>query len=190
MDILKFYNEFKYPKLILLGISIVIAYLLFRSFWFQHFVQNLGSLSYLGIFIAGMLFSFGFTTPFAIAFFITIDGGVNIFDAALIGGFGALISDMIIFELIRFDFMDEFTRIRHFHIFKTFNNVFTKSISFRIRTYITLVLAGIIIASPLPDEIGVAMLAGFTEVNRKIFATISYIFNTLGIFLIIFLSSL
>ena len=44
---------------------------------------------------------------------------------------------------------------------------------------------GILIASPLPDEIGVIMLAGLTKINFKILAIISFILNTLGILIIL-----
>lgn len=174
----------------MLIISITASYILFNTFTFQHFVHGLNAYSYLGIFIAGMLFTFGFSAPFAVAFFVAINGDVNIIDAALVGGFGAFIGDIIIFNLIRFSFMDELTRIKHFHMFQTFNRIFQKNILFRIRTYLTLVLAGIIIASPLPDEIGVAMLAGFTEVNEKAFAVISFILNSMGILVILLLASM
>src|SRR3989344_289257 len=82
----------------------------FHNDFVQSIVISLGELSYLGIFIAGLFFSFGFTTPFAIGFFLTV-GAENIFIAALIGGCGALISDILIFKLIRFSFMDEFKRL-------------------------------------------------------------------------------
>jgi uncharacterized membrane protein YdjX (TVP38/TMEM64 family) len=190
VNIIETYKNFKFSKLVGMLVCIILAYAMFNTFAFQHFVANLNDLSYLGIFIGGMLFSFGFTAPFAVAFFISIVPSVNFVDAALIGGFGALIADLIIFEVIRFSLMDEFQRIRSYHLFRTFDKAYKRSIPFRLRTYIAVVLAGIIIASPLPDEIGVTMLAGFTEIKRSTFVIISFLLNSLGIAIVLFLGSL
>lgn len=190
VNITQIYKGFKFPKLVGMLICIILAYVLFHTFAFQNFATNLGSSIYLGIFLAGMLFSFGFTAPFAVAFFVSIVPYTNFADAVLIGGFGALIADLIIFEVIRFSLMDEFQRIRGYHLFRTFDKVYERSIPFRLRTYITVVLAGIIIASPLPDEIGVTMLAGFREIKRSTFAIISFLLNSVAIAVVLFLGSL
>ena len=47
--------------------------------------------------------------------------------------------------------------------------------------------AGILIASPLPDEAGVTMLAGLTKISVKSLALISFILNTLGIIILLIL---
>jgi uncharacterized membrane protein YdjX (TVP38/TMEM64 family) len=190
VNITQIYKGFKFPKLIGMLVCIILAYIMFHTFTFQNFATNLGDSVNLGIFIAGMLFAFGFTAPFAVAFFVAVAPYTNLVDAAFIGGFGALIADLVIFEVIRFSLMDEFQRIRGYHLFRTFDKAYKRSVPFRLRTYITVVLAGIIIASPLPDEIGVTMLAGFTEIKRSTFAIISFLLNSLGIAIVLFLGSL
>src|SRR3972149_8164207 len=78
----------KYPKLALLGLTIIIAYYLFTQPEVSSRISGLENLSYLGIFIAGLFFTFGFSTPFSIGFFI-VSQPQNIFLAAIIGGIGA-----------------------------------------------------------------------------------------------------
>ena len=46
-------------------------------------------------------------------------------------------------------------------------------------------VAGFIIASPLPDEIGVTMIAASKSISAKVFSVISYVLNTAGIFVIL-----
>jgi uncharacterized membrane protein YdjX (TVP38/TMEM64 family) len=46
-------------------------------------------------------------------------------------------------------------------------------------------MAGFFIASPLPDEIGVSLLAGFTRIEEKKFALVSFALNTLGIIVLL-----
>lgn len=60
--------RFGYPKLFLLVVFSVLAYFIFSNDGVMNYVSSLGDLGYLGIFIAGICFSFGFSTPFAIGF--------------------------------------------------------------------------------------------------------------------------
>ncbi|MDO8467559.1 MAG: hypothetical protein Q7S56_01260 [Nanoarchaeota archaeon] len=172
--------HFPYKKLFILIVLAILAYIIFRNPEVQSFVSSLGSLKYLGIFIAGMLFTFGFTTPFAVGFFIILNPS-NPFLVAIIGGIGALLGDLLIFSFIRFSFMDEFKRLEKTRVIMSLRKEMKLHLSHRIRLYTLYTLAGIIIASPLPDEAGVIMLAGLTHIKIKIMAVISFTFNTLGI---------
>jgi len=176
-----------YPKLALLAISIVVAYYIFTIPKFSLFLDSLDGMGYIGVFIAGLLFSFGFTTPFAIGLFATLNPE-NIPLASLIGGIGALISDIIIFRLIKLSFMDEFKRLQKTSPFKMLTHAVENNLAKKIRIYGLYVLAGFIIASPLPDEIAISMFAGITTIEVKRLALISFIMNTLGIMLILFIT--
>lgn len=176
--------RFRYPKITLLIILSVSAYFLFSNSNVQSFVHQAEGLSYLGIFIAGFLFSFGFTTPFAIGFFI-IANPQNIYLAALIGGFGAMLADLTIFKIIRFSFMNEFNRLRKGVVIKDINKVLSSRLLSHIKVYLLYAFAGIIIASPLPDEVGVSMLAGLTKVKTRVLVIISFLMNSLGIFIML-----
>jgi hypothetical protein len=153
----------------------------------QDYVANLGSIGYLETFIAGMLFSFGFSTPFAIGFFL-IAKPENIFLAALIGGAGALISDLLIFKLIRFSFMDEFKRLEKTTAIKEINHLLNSRWIYKIKIYLLYIFAGLVIASPLPDELGVSMLAGLTKIKTHILVIVSFIMNSLGIFIMLLIA--
>jgi hypothetical protein len=181
--------KFRYWKLTLLLIFSVLSYFIFSNSNVQDTVNHLNSLSYLGIFIAGLLFSFGFTTPFAIGFFFTIRPE-SILLAALVGGCGALISDLLIFKLIRFSFMDEFYRLEKTKIMSKVIHEFHHDFNKKIRVYLLYIFAGIIISSPLPDELGVSMLAGLTKISTPTLAIISLVMNTLGIMIMLFISSI
>jgi len=185
---MKRFFRFRYPKLVLICISVVASFFLFNNAQVQGMVSGLNSLTYLGIFIAGMLFSFGFSTPLAIGFFLTASPE-NIFLAAFIGGFGAMASDLLIFHFIKFSVMDEFNRLEKTKPMKMMIAEIDKDIKKKIRNYLTFFLAGIIIASPLPDELGVGMLAGLTQIKPKILAAISFLMNSVGIFLMLWLGN-
>lgn len=82
---MKKWFKFQYPKLLIFILTILIAYILFKNPVIYNFLSSLGKLSYLGVFITGMLMAFGFTAPIAIGLFIVLTPQ-NILLASLIGG--------------------------------------------------------------------------------------------------------
>lgn len=178
------FSKFKYPKIMLLVTAIFLSYFLFSNSTTLDYFSHLGTLGYLGVFIAGMLFAFGFTAPFSVGLFISLNPP-NIWIAAIIGGFGALISDLFIFKFIKISFKDEFSRLKKTRTLKNIEKIIKKSVGTKIKVYLMYAFAGILIASPLPDEIGVTMLAGLTKINIEILVMVSFILNTLGILLIL-----
>lgn len=181
----KLKQKIQYPKLIILLITIITAYILFQAHFFLEFAKLLNSHGYISIFLAGLLFSYGFTAPFAVGFFIELASEVNIFIAAPLAGIGAVLSDLIIFKFIRVTFQDEFDKLKLHWIFQRIHQLFDDHLNEKFKKYALWTLAGFLIASPLPDEFGVSLISGFTNINRKIFGAISYILNTTGIFIIL-----
>lgn len=176
----------KYPKFLLLFITFMIAYLLFYGRDNQAFHDIIISTGYLGIFIAGLMFSYGFTTAPAISLLFIMAGHQNMLAATLIGGLGASISDLIIFRFIRVSFADEVEKLSKEKLVVQISS----HTPGKFKKYFLPVLAGFIIASPLPDEIGVAMLASIRSISTRLFTLISYTSNTLGIFIILTVGNL
>jgi len=101
----------KYPKFLLLFITFLIAYLLFYERTYPPFHDFIVALGYFGTFLAGALFAYGFTAAPATAVLLILAKEQNILLAGLIAGFGALISDLIIFNFIRYSFADEIEKL-------------------------------------------------------------------------------
>ena len=171
----------KYPRLLLLFMTFLIAYLLFYKRTHPQFHDFIISMGYAGTFIAGILFAYGFTAAPATAILLILAKEQNILLAGIIGGFGALVGDLIIFNFVRYSLDDEIKKLSKEKIILYINhktpNLFKK--------YLAPVVAGFIIASPLPDEIGVSLLAASRTISIKIFSIISYVLNTAGIFVIL-----
>lgn len=176
----------KYPKFLLLFITFIIAYLLFNSKDYGPFQDFIVGLGYSGTFVAGILFTYGFTSAPATAIFLILAEHQNIYLASFIGGFGALVGDLFIFSFIRQSFADEIKKLTRERIVHYFSN----RLPGIIKKYTLPVAAGIIIASPLPDEIGVSLLAASRIISTKIFALMSYTLNTAGIFAIYLIGDL
>ena len=178
--------KLKYPKLLLLLITFVLAHIIFSGRNFQPLNDVLSSLGYFGTFLAGILFVYGFTAAPATAILLIIAKEQNIILAGLIAGLGALAGDLLIFRFIRHSFADETGELSKEKSLNYINNKIPKTL----KKYSILTLAGFIIASPLPDEIGVSLLAVATTVSTKVFSVISYILNTAGIFVILLMGNL
>lgn len=130
--------------------------------------------------VAGFFYSSAFTVaPATVALFEIADAGAPIPVLAIFGGLGGMLADISIFEIIRFSVIDDL--IAHFqrrsrghfaHLFK---------IKF-FRTIIT-VLGAITIATPIPDEIGLAMM-GIGKTRLPAISLITFLLNGFGIAII------
>lgn len=174
--------KIKYPKFLLLIFTFVLAYLIFRnreSVMLKNFLLSSG---YFGAFLTGLGFSYGFTSAPATAIFLILAKQQNILLSGFIGGLGALFSDLIIFKFVRYSFSDEIEKLSKEKPIKVLNH----KIKGKLKEYLLTALAGFIIASPLPDEVGVSLLAVSKSISTKFFSLFSYIMNTAGIFVILF----
>lgn len=174
----------KYPKIFILLLVALFAYIIFSNLFIAEYITRLHRLNYLSVFLFGTLFSFGFTTPFAIGYFVTYNPS-NIWLAGIVAGLGAMIADLFIFKFVKFSFDDEFKKIKKEKITQEIDMEMKRILGKKIKHYLMYAFAGIIIASPLPDEVGVTMLAGLTNIKPNILAIIGFIFNTIGILIIL-----
>jgi uncharacterized membrane protein YdjX (TVP38/TMEM64 family) len=176
-----FFVKVRYPKILMLAGIALLAFWSFRMESVQSFFHSLGDLGYLSAFFGGSLFAFGFGAPFGVALLLTIADDVNIFLGGIIGGLGALLSDYLLFRFIRVTFADEIERLKGSKPFGFFNGFVRQTLPPKAVFYASAGIAGLIIASPLPDEIGVTILAGLANVSDRAFAIVSFTLNTLGI---------
>lgn len=172
--------KIKYPKFLLLIFTIVIAFLLFRGKNFTLIQNFLHALGIFGGFFTGILFVYSFTAAPASAVFLILAKQQNIFLLGITGGIGALCGDLVIFYFIRHSFGDEIELLAKEKFIVWIN----KKIPKFIRYYVVPVLGGIVIASPLPDEIGIALLAS-SKMSPRVFSMLSLFLNTAGIFVIL-----
>ena len=171
----------KYPKFLLLLLTFLIAYFLFYGRTYPPLHDFIISIGYFGTFLAGISFAYGFTAAPATAILLILAKEQNIFLAGFIGGIGALVGDLIIFNFIRYSLEDEIKKLSKE---KIVSYIYHRTPNL-LKKYFMPVLAGFVIASPLPDEIGVSLLAASRTISMKVFSVISYMLNTAGIFVIL-----
>ena len=81
--------------------------------------------------------------------------------------------------------MDEIKRLERTKAIRKIENITKKNRHVKVMHYLLYIFAGIMIASPLPDEIGVSMLAGLTTIRPLKLGIISFLVHTTVIFFIL-----
>lgn len=171
-------HHFLRDALIVLG-TVILAFLLGQFGVLELIVTKTAHYYPIGTFLTGLFFTSIFTTIPAIAVLSSLGAAHSPLMVAIFGGLGALCGDFIIFRFMKKD------------VRKDLDFVLSKAKSKRLRHIIHLKgfrwfltsLGALIIASPLPDELGLALM-GISEVSLKVFIPVSFFFNALGIYII------
>ncbi|OGC44761.1 hypothetical protein A2V54_01655 [candidate division WWE3 bacterium RBG_19FT_COMBO_53_11] len=174
----------RYSRLFLLLISYILAYFIFTGKDFGPIHSLFLSIGIWGSLAGGFFYAFGFTAAPATAVLLIIAGEQNYFLAGVLAGLGALIGDLGIFFFLRGFFARDLTQLSKTH----FANVLRKEerlVLGRWQKYLSMIIAGFIIASPLPTEIGVAILSSNRRMSTPTFALTAFGLHTLGIFTIL-----
>lgn len=170
------FNDVKYKYLSFMGGGIIVAILLGANQDFHNWVISLGTWEYLGAFVAGMLFVSSFTVAASVVVIGILSDNINPLVLGVVGGFGAMIGDLLILRYIKDHLTDELKML-----FGKEGTSYVRSVIHSKYISWTLPIIGaFIIASPLPDELGVSLL-GLSDISQKKFMLISYVSNFLGI---------
>lgn len=182
-------KRIKYPNIILFVLSATIAVILSWVGVFEY-LAHIGDLGYVGAFVAGLLWPFTFVTPLATAGFFYLGQANNIWGVIALGSIGAFFSDLFIWRFFKGGIFDEFEKIweiyenhhrRRFtqkhklHLIQLFHS--------RPFHFINLFLGVTVLFSPLPDEIGLEMLA-YYKLGPGKFVLLSIISSVVAIWLV------
>ena len=164
----------------LIAVSVLVAVILSQTHALTRILTSTQELELIGTFIAGMFFTSVFTTAPAIATLGEISLVQPLFLTAFLGALGSVLGDLLIFRFVKDRVAsDVLELLKPQSTFRRLKAVF-KLKFFRRFTFL---LAALVIASPLPDELGIAML-GFSKMSTRYFAMFSLVFNFFGIYLI------
>ena len=166
--------------MVIIFFSILIAVILTGSNILTTFLVSTGHNGIIGSFIAGIFFTSIFTTAPSIVALAEIAHTHSLVLTALFGALGAVVGDLIIFRFVRDRISSHVIKIvEHRKIGKKVS-AFLHLKMFR---WMTFLIGGLIIASPLPDELGISIL-GLSKVKVSWFIGLSFVFNFIGIFII------
>ncbi len=179
------WHRYHYKNVTYVGIGLLVAYFLFQNTAFHSFLFQLGNIGYIGAFFAGMLFVSTFTVAAGSVMLLTFAEKLNLIEIGLIAGLGAVLGDIIVFQFMRSKGLAD--EVKHFFEYfggdKLSHLLHTKYFSWSLP-----VLGALIIASPLPDELGVGLM-GISKLKTYQFVVLSFTLNFLGIISILMLST-
>jgi hypothetical protein len=173
-------NLFKDLAIILF--SVLIAIILVKTGILKSLLE-LSGLGLLGSFIAGIFFTSIFTVAPATVAFSEVTHTEPLFWTVVLGGLGAMVGDLVIFRFVKGSLSKDFSVLVKKNASKRLASIF-KLKMFR---WFIVFLGALVIASPLPDEIGLAMM-GLTKVKTAIFIPLSFALNSFGILVICLVS--
>lgn len=177
----KFWQGWKYKNLTFVFLGILLAFILSRIEAFHAFLLHLGSLGYLGAFLAGILFVSTFTVATGAVILFILAETLSPLEIGIVAGLGAVFGDFTIFRFVKDNLTDEFEDI--------YNNVdsrhhLIKLLHSKYFSWTLPIIGALIIASPFPDELGVTLM-GISKMKIYKFLLVSFILNAIGIFLVV-----
>lgn len=155
------------------------AVILAESGGVQKFLVSTQEIKFLGVFVAGMLFTSVFTVAPATVALGTIAAANDILTVAVIGGLGALIGDLIIFRFLKEHLTDDLIKLMRINRGKKM----IRWLNLPPFRWTLAAVGAVLVASPLPDELGLTLM-GLSKINSFLFGLISFSFNALGIYLV------
>jgi hypothetical protein len=163
-------------NLFLLLVSLYTAFELYRTGAIEAWI--LAAMPHIipGSFIAGMGFTSLFTLAPASIVLIEIATVSSPLMVALIGAAGAVLGDLFLFMFVRRSVTDGAAMLLNAPMRRRLRYL----LHHRLLHWVLPMTGAIIIASPLPDELGLALM-GFSRMNVSVFIPISYAMNFLGI---------
>lgn len=175
-------SSFKIDNLVFIFVMIFVVILLFTNPAISDFIIDIGQTGGpIAPFIAGAFYSEALTSPAATVTLFYMGKIYNPILIALVGALGSAFSDFLLYRFLRkrasqsVEYLARHFRTRY------------KSTKKTIRILV-LITASLILASPLPDELGIAMLSAINISVKKMFL-ISYMMSFLGILTIAWLGS-
>ena len=169
-----------YPRLTTIALSYVAAgvlLLLLGAPFFQNLIVPFGIF---GVLFAGALYTYSFTTSLGALLLIALAPYHPAGVIAVVAGIGAASADFLIFKFIRHDLKKEVHRIGSSKLIRQV----CESGGILCKKWARNVLGVLIMASPFPDEIGIAMMST-TRMKKESFLLLALIVDILGIYLLV-----
>lgn len=176
----KQWRRWRYKNTVLLVLSLIGFYYLLQLPVTDQAIKQIGNLGYLGAFLAGTFFVSTFTVAPAGLVLYRLAENLHPVEVALFAGLGAMAGDYIIFRFMKDRVFEELAPL--------FRQLHTPYVSTLFRSpyfgWLLPLIGALIIASPVPDEVGVSML-GLSKIRPWQFFAVTFTLNALGIFLIV-----
>lgn len=170
-----------YKLIAIFTVGICIAIVVWQFSLLEEILSFLLHLGPLGPLIAGILFAFSITIPTGGFLLSSITETQPVAYVALWAGLGCSLGDFLFFYIIK-NIRKRFSKKKNTPHTDSLVLLFSRIEHSPLGRFLLPVIGAVIIASPLPDEIGVALL-GISHMKPSYFFLLSFALNTSGIYL-------
>lgn len=161
--------HYRQLPLVLFGLGATMAVVAWRIPGLHRVFLDLSAAGYAGVLVAGVMYGSSFTSSAATIILTHLPTSMNVLLVGIVGAVGAMAYDLSVFVLVR--------RMSHLRFFGAAVERWRHRHWPR---WLAVIAGGLIIASPLPDELAASLLS-FSSISRRRFAVISFIGNMVGI---------
>ncbi|MFA6094515.1 MAG: hypothetical protein WC757_01340 [Candidatus Paceibacterota bacterium] len=163
----------------LVGLSIMISVLLVQTDALNVIFQYTEGMRLVTAFFAGMFFVSIFTATPALVILLKIFSVGSTFDVVLAATVGSLVGDMVILSIIK----DEIGKYLIIGLKKIGQSKIIRLFKIPIVRFFTRIFGALVIMSPFPDELGIALM-GVSRLKRKNIATLLFVLDFVGLYII------
>lgn len=170
------WHRYNYKQTTIAILIILVFAALLDTFIIQNLWSYIQGLGLIGVFIAGIMFVSFFTAAPSVVMLVAFAGIYNPIVVALVAGVGTIIGDWLILKILEDEISRELKPLAKKWGLMPVVRVFSRKM-FR---PLAVVVGAILIASPLPDELALAVL-GASRLSTTRILMLAFVLNTAGI---------
>jgi len=176
----------RFQNTALLIFSLVLLYFVSQTRTLKSLIEIIGDFGFLGAFVVGIFFCSSFTIAPAILVLYNLGLVHEPYELAFFAGLGAVLGDYTIYKYLKDRVFEELVPVYNrlaarSHLRELFATPFF--------AWLTPVIGALIIASPIPDEVGITLLS-VAKLKKWQFLAITFTMNFIGVFVIATLARL
>jgi hypothetical protein len=177
---MKILKNYRYKNLTLAFLSILLSIILSRYNFLNDIIYNSSAVPFVGSFIAGALYVSASTAALGILLLADLSKTLAPIEIAIIAGIGGMVADFVIFRFVKSGLIPEIIPIYN----KLGGQRLTNLMHHKLVKWCMPIIGAIIIASPLPDELGICLM-GLTNIKNYQFILLCLILDIAGVFLLV-----
>jgi hypothetical protein len=183
-EIQKHWENWRFKNTFFLLLGLVLFFVLAKTPQVDTFIKSIGDLGLIGAFVAGFFFVLTYTVVPASFVIFELAKYNNPIEIALIAAAGSMIGDYVIFRFLRDKVLEEL--MPYFSKLGS-NNKLQTVYQTPYFAWLLPLSGAFVIASPLPDEVGVGLI-GASKMKNRHFLLLAYLLNVVGIFFLVLLA--
>lgn len=178
------YRKWKFKNTSYLALSLLVFAFLYGTPFLSDLISKIGGFGYVSAFFSGTLFVSAFTVAPAAIILYDLADKLNPIAVAIIAGAGAVVGDYLIFRFFKDKVFEELGPLL---VKSSLGKLLAKTFKTPYFVWALPLMGAFIIASPLPDEVGLGMM-GLSKIKTHHFILITFLLNSLGILLAVTLA--